>query len=195
MMRRYMRRGPMRRGVDRPERRWVSLNTGWSTGALTSTTAVTLFNMEMPTTLSSLTSALPEDLTLMRVMGDFAVTMSSEATWTLYLVVADATWTPNGFSSDADKRILWSQTYENLSTGFAGFVGSFWFPPGMLYTQATASSVTGVDPRCTHMDIKPKAKLEAGKTLYLVANEIAGAATFEVIGRTMRALVQMSRRR
>lgn len=194
-MRRFIRRGPMRRGADRPERRWVSLNTGWSTGTLSATTTQTVMNMEMPTNTTALTSAFPEDLTIMRIMGEFDVTMTGAADWVMYLLVADASWTSGGFAADADKRILWSQAYQSFGTGFTGYVLTRWSPPGQLYQSATASQVTGCPRNAVSIDIKPKVKIGAGQSLFLVSNELTGAATFEVNARTMRALVQMSRRR
>lgn len=181
--------------ADRPNRRWLSLDQGWSISS-TSGTSAALINLEAPTNVTALTAAVPDDLTVMRIKGDFQTSLTVDASWTLALLVADSNWTPGAtFQADADKRMLWSQTYETDHTGVAGATGTFWSPPGFLYVTATASIFAGSPRESTHIDISPRVKLESGKTLFLVAYENAGAATFQTTGRTIRALVQSSRRR
>lgn len=174
-----------------PTRTWVTLNTGWTFTAQASTGTSVLMSLEAPTTLN-LTADPPEDLTILRIVGDFGVALSgSPATWVLGVIVQDATWTPSGsgFGADSDKRILWSQMYGSQGSD----IGWAWYPPG-IHTQNGV--YVGEAPReAHHIDIAPKVRIEAGKALYLVAWELSGSKTLDVTPYTMRMLFQRSRRR
>lgn len=159
--------------------------------AATGTTSSALLQMQAPTDVTNLTADPPEDLTILRIVGDFNVIISgAPATWVLALIVQDQTWTPGAtFAVDADKRILWSQTYitQHTDTTHA------WDPPGTL---GVNGAVVGMAPeKSVHVDISPKVKVECGKALFLVAYENAGAETFSCGGHNMRLLFQRSRRR
>ena len=182
-------RTAMRRGFGRsggPPRTWVSLNVGWQLNTATPGKS-SLVSLQAPTTLA-LTSDPPEDLTVLRVVGEFSVSMTDAGDWTLALMVQDTDWTQSAtFTDDADKRILWSQHYTSVATGTS------WVPPGMIVNSGGDEQVGPA--RATFIDISPKVRLEPGKALYLVAYETGGTATFIVSGDTMRMLFQRSRRR
>lgn len=130
----------------------------------------------------------PEDITILRMVGSFTVSLSAAlANWTLGLMVVDATWTPASlFSSDADKRVLWHQTYVN-NTGAASLV---WSPPDQFETSGGARART----EASRLDISPKVRLEQGKALKLVWWENAGGAELNVNSADMRVLYQRTRR-
>lgn len=192
MRRRFVRRGFRSSGGAKPTRDWVSVVAGWNalTG-LTVTTASPLITLQAPTTLA-LTSDPPEDLTVLRLIGDFQVGLAnvSSASWTLALIRQDTPFTPSlTFVDDADKRMLWSQTYDaNLAA-----LSVTWSPPG---TADNGTVFVGGLPReATHLDISPKVKLSAGQGLYLVAYENEQGASFTTVSWNMRMLYQRSRRR
>lgn len=181
-----MRRQFVRRTGSRgPSREWMSLNT-WTQSAITATTATSLLGLEAPSP-GSLTSMPAESLTVMRIVGEFSVLLSLASTWVLALTVQDATWTPSSlFRSDADKRILWSESYRSDAAI------SYWFPGGV---RGNGGVQTGWDEsHKTKVDIAPKVKLTPGQSLYLVAYEEAGAAEFTTLQTNMRILYQRSRR-
>lgn len=182
---RFAKRG----GGLRPERSWVDVSGQWvhSTGV---TAAVPLIALQAPTNLSNLTADPPEDLTVLRIVGDYTTTITGTGAgyWSLALLVADVTWTPGtSISVDNDKRILWQRSYEAPITET-----STWLPPGRWDSSITASVPTDA----THIDIAPKVKIEAGKALYLVAYENAASAyTLATYSHSMRVLFQRSGRR
>lgn len=175
----------------RPSRVWASIDalaTGWDISG-TGTTAVTLVSMQAPTSLASLTTDPPEDMTLLRIVGNHRVTLSTTAQWTLALLVQDTTWTPGAtFNVDCDKRILWSRNFEAVTNAV-----HTWCPDGHL--DVTGTNMTGGMHHVTSVDIKPMVKMEAGKALFLVAYEQSGAATFTSNSQNMRLLFQRSGRR
>lgn len=187
-----MRRGFKRRSFGskgaQPTRSWVSLNVAWTFNAVAVTSTSSLISLQAPTTLA-LTSDPPEDLTILRIKGDFSVSMSNVvATWVMALLVQDTTWTPsNDFQDDADKRILWSQTYANSTAAAVTYD-----PPGVINV---GSIISNTVREATHIDIAPKVRLEAGKALYLVAYEQSQGATFTTNSENMRMLFQRSGRR
>lgn len=191
---RFKRFGGRRRGNVgfRPSRVWADVSTQFVLNSVTATSATTLINLEAPANLSALTSDPPEDLTLLRIVGNFSCSLSGAAsgTWTLALLVQDAVWTPGAtFTVDADKRILWSRTFRTQS------VATSWFPPGYqlwdLVGTIQAVSARGI----TDIDIKPMVKMEAGKSLYLVGYEDSNGQTLLVTSTNMRVLYQRSGRR
>lgn len=153
-------------------------------------------SMEMPTSLVNITSDPPEDLTVLRVVGDFVVSLSA-GNWTLGCLVQDHTWTPGAtVSVDNDKRVLWSMTYNVTGVAqLAGFTTASWEPPGQLFIDATTDLVVQAPREAVHIDISPKVKIQAGQALYLVAWENSGAGTFTTGSNNMRVLFQRSRRR
>lgn len=190
-MRRSFKRAPSRQRAFRPSRVWAGVSGQFGfTGATASTRAV-LVQLEAPAALNALTSDPPEDMTVLRVMGDFAVSLTSTGSWTLALMVQDTEW-PVGtsFLADADKRMLWSQTYEAMDA-----VGHTW-TSGYLVTDIVGTAgYAGVPREMTRLDIAPKVRIEAGRALYLVAYENGGAAELTVTSSNMRLLFQRSGRR
>lgn len=190
---RYARRAGRGRTAGSPSRQWTELSTRWQHTAVAVTTSTVLWGLESPAAAAALTALPPEDVVIMRLVGDFQVALPAAVidSWTLALTVQDSTWTPAAlFNTDADKRILWSQTYAKGPPGEA----VTWTPPGLL---STATATLGVAPReSIHIDIAPKVKLEAGQGLNLVAYEnLPGVAgTFTTIGYTVRMLWQAKRR-
>lgn len=186
MWKRYKRRSA---GVGRPSRVWASLASRFTLSSVTATTAQVLIGMEAPTDLSALTSDPPEDITLLRIRGSFtlanAAAAGPAAGYTMALLVQDQTWTPStAFATDADKRILWSRTFFLASTEQ--------YRP-FIWTNGTA--IAPYHPELTSIDIKPMAKVEPGKALFLVLYE-NGASTSEVsvTSSDMRVLFQRTRR-
>lgn len=178
-----------RRGA-KPSVAWLSLAPTWSL-AVAATSQAALISMEEPVlTGSALVAAPPEDLTLIRVVGDFSMGTSATASisWTLGLIVADTTWTASStFSLDADKRILWHETF---TTTTAAAIHS-WLPPGTLEIAGTAY----LQQNATHVDINPRVRLEPGKALYLVAWENTGAGSIVTSSVNMRLLYSRAKRR
>lgn len=190
-----MRRGMRSRGRSfggsrgfRPSREWLGLQTTFGLAAVSVTTAVPLLSLQAPTTLA-LTADPPEDLTILRIVGEYSVTISQAAArWVLALIVQDVTWTPSAtFNLDADKRILWSRTYISESATAA------WSPPGQ-YSEAGAV-VSNTVREAVSLDITPKQKVEAGRALYLVGYEEGGTSAIGVDTNNMRLLFQRSGRR
>lgn len=171
----------------RPSRQWVSLQAGWSHNTAV-TAAVSLISLQAPTTLA-LTSDPPEDLTILRIVGEFTTTLSAEGSWVLALLAQDTDWTPTTFANDSDKRILWSQAYTNPTTATT----LAWSPPGHM----SGTAVTNLEVvlrNAVYIDIQPKVRLETGKALYLVAYELLNGATFTSTGTTVRMLMQRTAR-
>lgn len=183
-----MKRGFRRSRAERPSVQWLSLSPVWNTGAVAATTAVSMLQLEAPTLTGAVLTATPsEELTLIRIVGDFLVLLSAAASsWTLALMVNDATWTPGAtFTVDADKRVLWHQTYVNLN----GAGALQWTPPGIFNDLSMA-------PReAVHLDINPKVRLEPGKALYLILYENSGAGTLTTLSNDMRVLYSRAKRR
>lgn len=143
--------------------------------------------LEAPATLA-LTSDPPEDLTILRIVGDFNVALTTTGVWILAVLVQDSTWTPSGvFATDADKRVLWSGIWQAT-----GGVATEWLRGRM--TQAGQED-TAQEIAMTHIDIAPKARIRPGQALYLVAYEISGAAALTTATANMRLLFQRSGRR
>lgn len=194
-MRRYSRQN------DRPARVWQDIARNFSVAAATTSTYTSLLAFEAPAA-GTLTGAPPEDITLLRIVGDFTVSMGAGGNVTVGLMMVDPGWTPavvasSGFQTDSDKRILWHQTYATtaLAASYAGFTAATWAPPGYLYVDGTADTVTMCAREAVHLDITPKVKLEQGKALILVMWENSDGATTTVVSSDMRVLYQRSRRR
>lgn len=161
-------------------------------------------SFEMPTSMVGLTADPPEDITILRVVGDYSVAVGNGVTgvWNLALLVQDQTWTPAAtINLDNDKRILWQQQYTAPAeaAALAGYASIAWYPPTLSVISATTSlfgnSTMGALGNATHIDIAPKVRLEAGKALYLVAYEGSGTSTLTSSSVSMRVLFQRSRRR
>lgn len=184
-----MRRFPRRN--ERPARAWQDLSGQWLL-ITAATAAVPILRFEAPTVVGTVTSALPEDITILRMVGSFQLSLGAAVcNWTLGLMVVDALWTPGAtFAADADKRVLWHETYVN-STGAAVVE---WTPPDNYTPVGGVTSYAG--PRACRLDITPKVKLEQGKALTLVAWEnVASAAQLTTGSADMRVLYQRSGRR
>jgi len=151
-----------------------------------------LMSLQAPTTLQGITSDPPEDITILRIIGDFLVLITgAPATWILALVVQDTTWTPTAtFPGDADKRILWSQTYFCSGTN-----ESYQWYSGIFVPNGTPAAAAGTPREMSHIDISPKVRLEPGKGLFLVAYEQNGAVNFSVDPGNVRMLFQRTSRR
>lgn len=176
---------------------WSDVSAAWNMNSVTATTANVLIQLQSPTSLTNLTADPPEDLTVLRVVGDWSTTITpgnTPASWTLALTVADVTWTPGAtVAVDNDKRLLWQMSYEEDVAVAA--TTCTWYPPGMFY-QGAAGTVFPMGFRdATHLDISPKVRVEAGKALYLVAYENAGNGSLLVSSATMRVLYKRSGRR
>lgn len=170
---------------------WVDVSGQWSlTTAVTAT--ATLVQLQAPANLSNLTADPPEDMTVLRVVGDYTMALSAgPANWTLGLLVADVTWTPGAtFTVDADKRILWHRTYEART----GVTLTNWAPPGYLEVINAAGSFM-MQTDAVHLDISPRVRIEPGKALYLVAWENSGAVSLATTSADMRLLFKRSGRR
>lgn len=171
----------------RPSRLWTGVSGQFAVTDQVTTTAVPLISLQAPASLASLTSDPPEDLTILRMVGSFSVSLSAAGVWTLALTVADVTWTPGSTSlEDADKRLLWLRTFNSQVAATYQ-----WLQPGYLTVNNT---VVAAQVGLTDLDIAPKVKVEAGKALYLVAYEESGAAALTVASRNMRVLVQRTGR-
>lgn len=187
---------------QRPARQWLPL-AGSAISSATGTTSVSLYGLQAPTVTigTDLTSDPPEDVTIMRVVADIQVvmtTVSAGARWILGLLVQDRTWTPGAtFAVDADKRFLWTMTYNYPanSTNTPGLTAWTYWPPGLIQVSATADQFFECPREAVHIDIAPKVRLEDGKALHMVAYEEAGATSFTCTIQSMRLLMQRSRRR
>lgn len=167
----------------------MNLKAGWVHTAVTITSYTPLIQLEQPASVVSLTSDPPEDLTVLRLVGEFDVTLSTTSAWVLALFVQDTSWLPSAtFELDADKRVLWSRTFTAQDAQQYR-----WSSPGVMLAGANAPVPMNRDT--IMVDIAPKVKLEAGKALYLVAYEQSGAATFTTSTQNMRLLFQRSGRR
>lgn len=177
----------------RPPRQWHGVQGQFLLSAVTATAQSTIIGIESPGGLQALTSDPPEDLTVMRMRGEFTVLLDATAEvtrWTLALLVQDTTWTPSSsFGLDSDKRVLWSRTYSVNAEA----VTYRWDPPGYASAGAT-TFFTGTGH--TELDIAPKVKVEPGKALLLVAYlNTAGNRALTVSSDNMRVLIQRSKRR
>lgn len=175
----------------------MELASSWVLNVVQATTAVSLLELQSPAT-GVLVSDPVEDLTLLRIVGDFRVTLAAPGTarGTRAVTVQDTTWTPNAaFSNDADKRMLWSCVYDTVSVIPAGASAYVWSPPGLFQVDATVDTVVPLGDRSmVHIDISPDVKVRAGQALNLVWYEDT-ASTFSTASLNMRVLFQRSGRR
>lgn len=176
-------------GVGRPTRVWAGISAEFLLNSITATGSATLIQLQAPAALSNLTSDPPEDMTILRLRGTFAVTVSGSAgaNWTLALIVQDTTWTPGTFLADSDKRLLWTRTFEATNA-----TADEWAQPGYHLVGGTAFPC---HPDIITLDISPKVRIECGKALFLVGYENAGAGTLLVTSPDMRVLFQRTQRR
>lgn len=178
----------------RPTRTWMSLETTWSTGTLSATTATSLLALQAPTAGGTITSDPPEDMTLLRIIAEHRVIHSAAvAEWVVALTVQDTTWTPSStFADDADKRILYAKAYANPTA-----TARTHHPPGqtVLDPGGTPAFAGGTERQLCFIDIAPRVRLEPGKALFLVCYEQAGTGTFELDAQFARVLFQRSARR
>lgn len=190
-MRRFAKRRSIRRGPSNLQ--WSDVSVQWSLSSSTTGSANVLIQLQSPANLSNLTADPPEDLTILRVVGDFRVVLTGAtpgASWTFGLIVADVTWTPGAtFTVDADKRILWHQTFVCPPAQATNVI---WDSPGWQCTDA--GNAFPVSPSPTHLDISPRVKVESGKALYLVSWENSGAASAATISSDMRVLYKRTGR-
>lgn len=198
-----MRRRFVKRSFGRsakPALTWGQVSGAWLYTAQATTAATPLISLEMPATLVGVTADPPEDLTILRMVGTFGVAVTVGATpvsWTLGLIVQDATWTPSAtFAADADKRVLWHETYghsgANGTTAFWGFSATGG-ARGQVLNAALAA--TSCPERLETVDISPRVRVEPGQALYLVAWENANGGTLSTSTADMRVLFKRSRRR
>lgn len=190
-MMRSKRFGGMRRSsVGRPSRTWVGIDGQFAMAGVTATTANTLVQLQAPADLSNLTSDPPEDMTVLRIRGSFACTISTTGDWVLAMTVQDTTWTPGAtFTVDSDKRIIWSRSFSAL-----GAVIHAWNPPGWLSWDTAGTRVLAGQVGMTDVDVSPNVKIGCGQALFLVAYEEGGASTLTVASYEMRMLFQRSGR-
>lgn len=179
--------------ANKPSRTWAGVQGQFLFSAVTTTTTAAIISMEAPGGLTGLTSDPPEDLTVLRLRGEYSVLLAADAEvtrWTLGLIVQDTTWTPGAsFGLDSDKRWLWSRTYSVNAEA----VTYRWDPPGYASAGST-TFFTGTGH--TELDIAPKVKIEPGRALLLVAYlNTAGNRALTVQSDNMRVLFQRSRRR
>lgn len=177
----------------------MDLSTAWTLSAISVTTATALLELQTPAP-GTIVSDPVEDLTILRIVGSFTtiVTVAALDTWSLALTVQDTTWTPATLlSNDADKRLLWSQTYQVPSVVPAGFASISWHPPGLLAIDATTDTVvpTGDNGDSWKVDISPDVKLRPGQALYLVGYESIDGGAMTTSSLNMRVLFQRSGRR
>lgn len=166
---------------------WAGVSGQWVMAGVSTTTAAALVQLQAPSDLSNLTADPPEDLTILRVMGDFAVEVSTTGSWTLALLVQDTTWTPGStFLVDSDKRVLWMQSY------VVNPAATYRWATGRL--EVNNAVVAGQSREMTRVDIAPKVRIEAGKALYLVAYEGTNGSTFTTSSDNMRILAQRTQR-
>lgn len=183
----------------RPSLTWADISDQFAIAAATATGTATLMSMIADQSLVALTSDPPEDLTILRVVGDFTTTLT-RGNWTLGLIVVDTTTSFTTFAADSDKRVLWHMTYDaetpvTVGGPPAGAAAFIWTPPNLGMLQATANQLVQVDRASVHLDISPKVKVEPGKSLLLVAWENSGAGTMTVASTDMRVLFKRSGRR
>lgn len=177
----------------KPDRQWLPL-TGVVASATAITTQTKLYELQMPTVTigTALTADPPEDVTILRLVAEysFSFTQATQSgDWTIALTVQDANWTAGAnFVADADKRMLWYQTF--VSDPVASTQN--WFPPDAFIAGTTRSASTWGH---TRIDIAPKVRVEAGKALYAVLYENSGAQTATWSLNTCRLLLQHSGRR
>lgn len=190
MQRRFGRAGRRFNGGVRPSRTWADVSVAFLLNE-TVDAATKLIELQTPASLS-LTADPPEDLTVLRIRGQFQVTLSTTSQWNLGLLVQDTNWTiGTTLAGDADKRLLWTRTY--LATSAVAYV---WNPDGSLRRDAGgAGDVTiGLGSEYGTLDIAPKVKIQPGQALYLAAWEETGAATLTVSSTNMRVLFQRTGR-
>lgn len=187
MQKRYA--GRRRFGGTRPTRTWADVSNEFTFTTQAATGTATLIQMQAPAALSNLTSDPPEDLTVLRMRGEFLVQLSTIGQWVLALLVQDTTWTPGAtFGVDSDKRVLWSQAYNAASDEV-----HTWNPPGYL-SLSTGPFRLQCPREAIHLDIAPRVRIECGKALFLVAYEEVDGSTLSVTSNSMRVLFQRSRR-
>jgi len=171
-----------------PARQWASVTSEFVATSVTATGTATLISLQAPASLASLTTDPPEDMTLLRIRGEYFITTSAASNWTLALTVQDTTWTPSSTSqADGDKRLLWQKTFAS------GSVAVNCYPDYMVWDTGGTPQVAGVPGLCS-LDITPKVKVETGKALYLVYYEDGGASTMSLAALNMRVLFQRSQR-
>lgn len=184
------------RSGARPSRAWTDVSGAFIFTTASATAAVRLMSFEMPTSMVGLTADPPEDVTILRVVGSMTVTLGTATTgrWSLALLVQDTTWTPGAtLSVDNDKRVLWQRQF--MPTAVGSWTAEQWSPPDTHFVATGATSLAPTYSPASQLDISPKVKLEAGKSLYLVAYEDVDGSTFSVTSNSMRVLFQRSRRR
>lgn len=198
MKRRFGRR-PMARGGAKSSMQWSDVSTNWTFAGVTGGTQSILIQLQSPAGLANLTSDPPEDLTVLRVVGDWQTLLTTDTSvWTLALHVADVAWTQSAsVTQDNDKRVLWSQQYYGTPLAAVGTpTAVIWSPPGtMTVTGATEEKATVCVREAVHIDIAPRVRIEPGKALYLIAYEEQGTGALTVLSYNMRVLYKRSGRR
>lgn len=202
-MRSFRRQGAPRRfaGRRRKELEWLGLPPTALAASTTATTALShLFGFEAPvvTVGTALSSDPPADRIIQRITGELRVKLTGSGSFTLGLLVVDRTWTPQGgtFSVDADKRILWSRTYDSaeLAGNVTGFTSVSWSAPNHMLVNATTDLLTECDRGAVYIDVAPKVRLEDGKSLAIIAWENEDGATLILNMVWMRLLLSRAGR-
>lgn len=183
-----------RRQSAKVNRTWTDASATWVMAGVTVDTANELLAFEEPAA-TVFTSMPPEDIIIDRVVGTFNTSLNAGGgNWTLGLLVADRGWVPGvTFSVDSDKRILWHETF----TTALSLAQTDWTQSGqvIIVTPVTAVVTYQQAPeRMYRVDITPRVRLVAGKALFLVAWENAGALTLAVTSTDMRILWHRARR-
>lgn len=173
---------------------WADVSAAWAFSAIAVTTSTRIMSMEMPTSMVNLTADPPEDITVLRIVGSFVLSLATAnaGVWNLALIVQDHTWTPGAtITLDNDKRILWQREFN--ATAVSGWTSESWEPPDTHLVTGTLQHLARSE--AMQVDLTPKVKLEAGKALYLVAYEAVDGGTLTLTSNSMRVLFQRTRRR
>lgn len=186
-------------GRSKPARQWLPIPATTFHSLVTVTTAAQILAFEAPTVTpgTAVTADPPEDQVLDRVTGSLRVTLTGAGVWVASMLLVDRTWTPLGgeFATDADKRILWSKTYDSQTVSvLTGFTTATW-GPGHMTVLATTQAIIEQPLEMTYIDIQPKVRLEDGKQLIFLVSEVSGAASFSLTADWLRILMHRAGRR
>lgn len=190
----YKRRNVGR--AARPSRQWSDLTARFAL-ATAGNSATAMWGLDSPAPAASLTALPPEDVVVMRLVGQFTVVLintNGNNNLTLAVGVRTQVWTQGTLAGDLDQRWLWLRTF--TSTGLTT-ESELWYPPGNHRLQTTATGVTtqmAGAPGATTIDISPRCKLEAGQALFVAAYVTDTDASYSVASPCMRMLWQTKRR-
>lgn len=186
-----------RRAANRPNRVWSDLTPRFLLGTA-GNSAIAVWGLDSPAPAASLTSLPPNDIVIMRVVGDFFVdhnAANGNNSTTFMLGVRDQVWTQGTLANDLDQRWLWIQFF--VSNG-PTTNSHDWLPPGVYRERVTATGVTvakaGLPVMATRLDISPRCKIQAGQALFLAAYVTDADATYSIGASAMRMLWQQKQR-